>query len=88
MNVDGHFILNFCSIFPFFCCSSASYPLVVAAHPQEPNQFAVGLTDGAVVIVEPLESEDKWGVPPPVDNGLQSVFHTTSPVNASSLDQP
>ncbi|KAL6296689.1 hypothetical protein ACE6H2_004831 [Prunus campanulata] len=68
--------------------SSASYPLVVAAHPQEPNQFAVGLTDGAVVIVEPLESEDKWGVPPPVDNGLQSVFHTTSPVNASSLDQP
>ncbi|XP_068312754.1 topless-related protein 1-like isoform X2 [Pyrus communis] len=53
---------------------SASHPLVVAAHPQEPNQFAIGLTDGAVIIFEPLKSEDKWGVPPPVDNGL----HTTN----------
>ncbi|KAH7832910.1 hypothetical protein Vadar_001247 [Vaccinium darrowii] len=28
--------------------SQAVYPLVIAAHPQEPNQFAVGLTDGSV----------------------------------------
>ncbi|XP_073012223.1 protein TPR1-like isoform X1 [Typha latifolia] len=44
------------------------YPLVVAAHPQEPNQFAVGLSDGTVKVVEPLESEGKWGAPVPVDN--------------------
>ncbi|KAF8393179.1 hypothetical protein HHK36_021420 [Tetracentron sinense] len=37
------------------------YPLVIAAHPSEPNQFALGLTDGAVYILEPLESEGKWG---------------------------
>lgn len=54
--------------------SSASHPLVIAAHPQEPNQFAIGLTDGTVVIIEPLESEDKWGMPPHVHNGL----HTTA----------
>lgn len=47
------------------------YPLVVAAHPQEPNQFAMGLNDGNVVILEPLESEGKWGVVPPfvLENG-------------------
>nr|CAD1833272.1 unnamed protein product [Ananas comosus var. bracteatus] len=46
------------------------YPVVIAAHPQEPNQFAVGLTDGSVKVVEPLESEGKWGTPVPVDNGV------------------
>ncbi|TQD73855.1 hypothetical protein C1H46_040605 [Malus baccata] len=50
------------------------FHLMSAAHTQEPNQFAIGLTDGAVIIFEPLKSEDKWGVPPPVDNGL----HTTN----------
>lgn len=42
-------------------CSSRVYPLVVAAHPSEPNQFALGLTDGGVCLIEPLESEGKWG---------------------------
>nr|XP_010938347.1 protein TPR1 isoform X2 [Elaeis guineensis] len=46
------------------------HPLVVAAHPQEPNQLAVGLTDGAVKVIEPLESEGKWGAPLPVENGV------------------
>ncbi|KAH7855382.1 hypothetical protein Vadar_024216 [Vaccinium darrowii] len=35
------------------CCrSQAVYPLVVAAHPQQPNQFAVGLTNGSVIVME------------------------------------
>ncbi|GMP40066.1 hypothetical protein CsSME_00010655 [Camellia sinensis var. sinensis] len=50
--------------------SQAVYPYVVAAHPQEPNQFAIGLTDGSVKVMEPLESEGKWGLAPPVDNGM------------------
>ncbi|KAK3416925.1 hypothetical protein EUGRSUZ_H02668 [Eucalyptus grandis] len=37
------------------------YPLVIAAHPSEPNQFALGLTDGSVYVLEPLESEGEWG---------------------------
>lgn len=45
------------------------YPLVIAVHPQEPNQLAVGLTDGAVKVIEPLESEGKWGTTVPVENG-------------------
>ncbi|PON63180.1 Topless-related protein [Parasponia andersonii] len=45
------------------------YPLVIAAHPTESNQFALGLTDGGVYVLEPLESEGKWGTSPPVENG-------------------
>ncbi|KAK6148980.1 hypothetical protein DH2020_016505 [Rehmannia glutinosa] len=33
--------------------SSRVYPLVVTAHPLEPNQFALGLTDGGVHVMEP-----------------------------------
>ncbi|XP_042496746.1 topless-related protein 4 isoform X2 [Macadamia integrifolia] len=49
--------------------SSRVYPLVVAAHPSESNQFALGLTDGAVHVLEPLEAEGKWGTMPPAENG-------------------
>lgn len=54
------------------------YPVVVAAHPIEPNQFAVGLTDGSVKVLEPVESEGKWGVSPPLDNGILNVRTTSS----------
>ncbi|CAI9782455.1 unnamed protein product [Fraxinus pennsylvanica] len=40
--------------------SLQAYPLVIAAHPSKPNQFAIGLTDGGVYVLEPLESEGKW----------------------------
>ncbi|XP_007013506.2 PREDICTED: topless-related protein 4 isoform X3 [Theobroma cacao] len=55
------------------------YPLVIAAHPSDPNQFALGLTDGGVHILEPLESEGKWGTSPPVENGA-------GPSNASGAN--
>ncbi|KAD3067861.1 hypothetical protein E3N88_35741 [Mikania micrantha] len=48
--------------------NSKVYPLVVAAHPSKPNQFALGLTDGGVCVIEPLESEGKWGSSPGVEN--------------------
>lgn len=41
------------------------HPTVIAAHPSEPNQFAVGLTDGAVQMMEPPEGVREWGTPPP-----------------------
>ncbi|KAI3771688.1 hypothetical protein L6452_02855 [Arctium lappa] len=50
--------------------NSRVHPLVVAAHPSEPNQFALGLSDGGVCVIEPLESEGKWGSSPAVvENG-------------------
>ena len=45
------------------------YPATIAAHPSEPNQFAVGLTDGGVDVLEPPGPEGKWGMSPPPENG-------------------
>ncbi|XP_059644986.1 topless-related protein 4-like isoform X2 [Cornus florida] len=64
--------------------SSRVYPLVIAAHPSEPRQFALGLTDGGVYVLEPLEPEGKWGTTPPLENGAGISI---SPVGAGS-DQP
>ncbi|KAK1547905.1 hypothetical protein Q3G72_010507 [Acer saccharum] len=58
--------------------SQAVYPLVVAAHPFESNQFAIGLTDGTVKVLEPLEPKGKWGVSPPGDNGMLNGRTTLS----------
>jgi WD40 repeat protein len=66
-------------------------PVVIAAHPQESNQFAIGLSDGGVHIFEPLESEGKWGVPPPAENGSGSSMPNTPNAAAggtSGSDQP
>ncbi|XP_072978212.1 protein TPR3-like [Typha angustifolia] len=68
--------------------STTVHPLVIAAHPSEANQFALGLTDGGVHVLEPLESEGKWGVPPPAENGSPSSLSTPLPAGASSSDQP
>lgn len=56
------------------------HPLVIAAHPSDPNQFALGLSDGSVIVLEPPESEGKWGTLPPNENGAGP--------SAPSSDQP
>lgn len=63
------------------------HPLVIAAHPSEPNQFALGLTDGGVHVLEPLESEGKWGVVPPTENGSACSMSSAPPAGASGSDQ-
>ena len=69
------------------CCSSV-YPLVVASHPSEPNQFAIGLSDGAVYVVEPTEAEGRWGSgsgsPPSTENGTIKSSLTSTTVASSS----
>ncbi|KAK4488868.1 hypothetical protein RD792_004658 [Penstemon davidsonii] len=67
--------------------NSNVHPLVIAAHPQESNQFALGLSDGSVHVIEPLESEGKWGVPQPVENGSGNSVPTTPLGGASASDQ-
>lgn len=54
------------------------HPLVIAAHPQEPNQFALGLSDGGVHVFEPLDSHGKWGALPPAENGSASGVSASS----------
>ncbi|KAK1389417.1 WUS-interacting protein 2 [Heracleum sosnowskyi] len=59
------------------------YPLVIAAHPSEPTQFALGLTDGGVHILEPLESEGRWGMLPPENHVGPSTISGTNNVDQS-----
>ncbi|XP_074276734.1 topless-related protein 3-like [Silene latifolia] len=66
--------------------SQAVYPLVASAHPQEAFQFAVGLSDGTVKVIEPTEAEGKWGVSPPVDNGM--INGRTASSSATSSHTP
>lgn len=69
------------------CSSPSVHPLVIASHPQEANQFALGLSDGGVHVFEPLESEGKWGTTPPVENGSTSSVPATPSVGASGSEQ-
>lgn len=78
MFIISHVVLLLNTNILFLCSSSNVQPLVIAAHPQEPNQFAVGLSDGGVHVFEPLESEGKWGVPPPIENGSATNVASTS----------
>jgi len=59
------------------------YPLVVAAHPVEPNQIALGMSDGKVHVVEPLDADPKWGTAPPQDNGAHPAI-SAAPSAASN----
>ncbi|KAF5452308.1 hypothetical protein F2P56_027318 [Juglans regia] len=68
--------------------SQTLFPLVLAAHPQDPNQFAVGLTDGCVKVIEPSDSEGKWVAAVPVDNGMQNGrTASSSTTNAAASEQ-
>ncbi|CAK7340123.1 unnamed protein product [Dovyalis caffra] len=49
---------------PSHVAGNIAYPFVIAAHPSEPNQIALGMSDGAVHVVEPSDVEMKWGVHP------------------------
>ncbi|KAG5555911.1 hypothetical protein RHGRI_006534 [Rhododendron griersonianum] len=60
------------------------YPRVVAAHPKMTNQFAIGLTNGVVVLKEPEESEGKWGLSPAVDHNGMLNDRTASSSNTSN----
>ncbi|XP_051135029.1 topless-related protein 1-like isoform X2 [Andrographis paniculata] len=64
--------INPSAYLPSSVSNPTAHPLVIAAHPQESNQFAIGLSDGSVHVFEPLESEGKWGVAPPSENGSAS----------------
>lgn len=39
------------------------YAQCITAHPSEANQFALGLNDGGICVLELLESYGKWGSP-------------------------
>ena len=65
---------------------------MVAAHPTEANQIALGMSDGGVHVVEPPEAEAKWGVapppPPPQENGAMPQISSNPALTSQSSDAP
>ncbi|RWW02197.1 hypothetical protein GW17_00034725 [Ensete ventricosum] len=86
-------ILKFCRYFSIVIqtcssrelCSGPVYPLVIAAHPSEPNQIALGMSDGAVHVVEPSDADSKWGAAPPQENGSLPRI-TSNPASSNNVD--
>ncbi|KFK27551.1 hypothetical protein AALP_AA8G398300 [Arabis alpina] len=66
--------------------SAPVMPLVITSHPQEPNQIAVGLSDGSVKVLETPEPFRRWGVADKAgtENGRPS---SSSAANNSGSDQ-
>ena len=60
------------------------YPVVIAAHPSEPNQFAIGLTDGGVHVIEPPDSGGSWCVAPPLESGVGPSINSAQLVQDDS----
>lgn len=80
--------LGYCLIFFAPCSSGAVFPMVIAAHPLEPNQIALGMSDGTVNVVEPSEAEQKWGAPPPQENGGALPSISSNPSLSSQASEP
>ncbi|KAJ8485525.1 hypothetical protein OPV22_018010 [Ensete ventricosum] len=75
-------------ICPSISSPGAAYPMVIAAHPSEPNQIALGMSDGAVHVVEPSEADSKWGAAPPQENGAFPPTSSNPPLNNSQASDP
>ncbi|KAJ6810121.1 protein TPR2-like isoform X1 [Iris pallida] len=75
-------------ISPAVASAGAAYPLVIAAHPSEPNQIALGMSDGAVHVLEPSDAELKWGAPPPLENGGSLPSIPSNPSLTSQASEP
>jgi hypothetical protein len=62
--------------------------MVVAAHPSEPNQIALGMSDGSVHVMEPLESDTKWGPSPAQDNGSHPAINSSPAMTNTQSTEP
>lgn len=62
--------------------------MVIAAHPSEPNQIALGMNDGAVHVVEPSDPDSKWGVAPPQENGALPSSSNPALNNSQASEPP
>ncbi|XP_020598905.1 protein TPR2-like isoform X2 [Phalaenopsis equestris] len=64
------------------------YPIVVAAHPLEVNQMALGMSDGTVYVVEPSDVESKSGGPTSQENGALPAMSSNPSLSNQVSDAP
>ncbi|XP_060207739.1 protein TOPLESS-RELATED PROTEIN 2-like isoform X1 [Lycium barbarum] len=64
------------------------FPVVIAAHPSDSNQFALGMSDGTVHVIEPSDAEPKWGGSSSQDNGTMPSIPSSSALNSQPSETP
>ncbi|CAI9772281.1 unnamed protein product [Fraxinus pennsylvanica] len=67
---------------PISSSNGNAFPVVIAAHPSDPNQFALGMSDGAVHVMEPTDAETKWGGSTSQDNAALPSIASSSALNS------
>ncbi|KAJ8527140.1 hypothetical protein K7X08_029617 [Anisodus acutangulus] len=68
--------------------SGVAFPVVIAAHPSDSNQFALGMSDGTVHVIEPSDAEPKWGGSSSQDNGAMPSIPSSSALNSQPSETP
>ncbi|XP_049362293.1 protein TOPLESS-RELATED PROTEIN 2-like isoform X1 [Solanum verrucosum] len=68
--------------------SGAAFPVVIAAHPSDSHQFALGMSDGTVHVIEPSDAEPKWGGSSSQDNGAMPSIPSSSALNSQPSETP
>ncbi|CDP11749.1 unnamed protein product [Coffea canephora] len=68
--------------------SSSAFPMVIAAHPSNPSQIALGMSDGAVLVIEPSDTEPKWGSLSSQDNGTLPTTPSSSALSSQPSKTP
>ncbi|XP_055820977.1 protein TOPLESS-RELATED PROTEIN 2-like isoform X2 [Solanum dulcamara] len=68
--------------------SGTAFPVVIAAHPSDSNQFALGMSDGTVHVIEPSDAEPKWGGSSSQDNGAMPSIPSSSALNSQPSETP
>ncbi|MFS7928734.1 putative Topless family protein [Helianthus anomalus] len=66
-------------VFCFGSNNNIAYPLVIAAHPYDCNQFALGMSDGSVHVIEFGDADAKSG------SSATQEIGTLASSNASNL---
>lgn len=62
--------------------------MVIAAHPSDANQFALGMSDGSVHVIEPADADPKWGGSAPQENGTLTSNPSNSALNSQPSETP
>ncbi|XP_010325597.1 protein TOPLESS-RELATED PROTEIN 2-like isoform X1 [Solanum lycopersicum] len=68
--------------------SGAAFPVVIAAHPSDSHQFALGMSDGTVHVIEPSDAEPKWGGSSSQENGAMPSIPSSSALNSQPSETP
>uniref|UniRef100_A0A7N0U966 CTLH domain-containing protein n=1 Tax=Kalanchoe fedtschenkoi TaxID=63787 RepID=A0A7N0U966_KALFE len=68
--------------------SGSVYPLVIASHPSDPNQIALGMSNGAVHVIEPAEAEPKRGGSQSQENGSRPSSSSNPALSGQPSEHP